>query len=43
MFVTEVHLALKRAGYPAQEYEGYSFCIAAVQLEQQVSVEFKAL
>ena len=43
MFVTEVHLALKRAGYPAQEYEGYSFCIAAVQLEQQVSVGFKAL
>ena len=43
MLVAEVHLALKRAGYPAEEYVGHSFCIAAVELQQQVGVEFKAL
>lgn len=43
MFVTEVQLVLKRAGYPAEEYAGQSFCIAAMQLQQQVGVEFKTL
>ena len=37
MLVTEVHLALKRTGYPAEEYIGHRFCIAAVQLQRQVA------
>ena len=43
VFVTEVQLALKRAGYPAEEHAGHIFCIAAVQLQKQVGVKFKAL
>ena len=30
MFVTEMQLALKRAGYQAEEYADQSFCIATV-------------
>ena len=43
MLAIEMQLALKRAGYPAKEYADQSFCIAAVQLQQLVGVEFKAL